>query len=273
MAEREANRAIEEDSTNAEAYAVLGDVRMIRWDWLGAEEAFRRAIDLRPSYATAHQWYSILLVAQGRIEEALTEGQIAVEVNPRVGGSLSGQAIRLLNARRYDEALSLFDESLSLSASSGLITRLWASLAYALSGQSLRAIELAQSALEAGADSVTYRGLLAGIHSLAGDVDLAQEILRDLEDLHTQRLTDGESVPPSTFWPAYAVMGDLDPAFAWLEEDVKEGSWGTVYLGVSPLVDPLRSDPRYQTALDQIGLGHLKERFDSLAGVPPSGGT
>ena len=133
--------------------------------------------------------------------------------------------------------------------------------------------EAAGDALEAGMDSITGRGLAAGIHALAGDVDAAKGILQDLEALHLERLSEGGYVDPSVFWPAYAALGELDSAFAWLQEGVKAGSWATVYLGVSPWADPLRNDPRYQTALDQIGLGHLKARFDSLAAAPPYGGT
>jgi tetratricopeptide (TPR) repeat protein len=271
LAEQSAHTALELDSALAEAYAVLGDARMIRWEWPGAEEAFQRAIELRPSYAIAHQWYSILLIAQGRIEEALTEAQVAVEVNPRVGGSLGGQAIRMFQARRYDEALSLFEEALSLTGGGGLV-EWWASWAFAFSGEMERSFELAGGALELGGDSVPGQGLTAGVHALAGNGDAAREILQDLEALYDERSPEGDYVDPAAFWPAYVVLGELDSAFAWLEQGVEAGSWATLYLGIGPWADPLRDDPRYQALLDRIGLGHLGSRFDSLAAAAPGGG-
>ena len=82
-ARREARRAIELDETLAEAHTSLGWVTFIYdWDWAGAEREFSRAIQLNPRYATARQWYSWLLVAMGRFEEALAEARTAAELDP-----------------------------------------------------------------------------------------------------------------------------------------------------------------------------------------------
>lgn len=65
------------------------------------------------------------------------------------------------------------------------------------------------------------------------------------------------------------------PSWWWLtglDRAVEEGSWSTVYVGVTPRVDLLRDDPRYRAILDRISLGHLRERFDSLAAARPWGG-
>jgi TolB-like protein/Tfp pilus assembly protein PilF len=264
LAEQSALRALEIDSTLAEPYTVLADARMIRWDWDGAEEAFRRAIALQPSYAEAHQYYSILLIAQGRIEEALAQGQIAVAVNPRVGGSVAGQAIRLFSARRYEEALPLFEEASRISGRA-TITRWWASWCYAFAGQTDEALETAREALIAGADSVTVQSLVAGIHAVSGQQLLAREILQRLESSYRGEIPEGRSVDPASLGVLYALLGDPDSAFPWLELAVERGSWSAVYLGVGPWIDPLRDDPRYQAILDRIGLGHLKARFDSIA--------
>jgi hypothetical protein len=78
---------------------------------------------------------------------------------------------------------------------------------------------------------------------------------------------------PVGVWPVYAVLGEKDEAIHWMEQAIQELSPSARFIGVDPLADPLRDDPRYQALLDRIGLGHLKARFDSLAAARPFGGT
>jgi hypothetical protein len=70
---------------------------------------------------------------------------------------------------------------------------------------------------------------------------------------------------PDRVWPVYATLGEIDQAIVWMERAIEDQSSAARYIGVNPLADPLRDDPRYRALLDRIGLGHLKERFDSLA--------
>jgi len=81
--EAAANKALEIDNTLGEAHASLGFIRMF-WqrDWNQAQREFKLAIDLKPDYATAHQWYAILLAARTRLPEAILEMREALNLDP-----------------------------------------------------------------------------------------------------------------------------------------------------------------------------------------------
>jgi hypothetical protein len=101
---------------------------------------------------------------------------------------------------------------------------------------------------------------LAFFLSLIGEADSAKiELDRAVSDSAYQYQE------PGFLWRVYAALGEKDEAFVWLERGIGALAPFTAYLGVTPSADPLRDDPRYQAILDRIGLGHLKQRFDSLA--------
>jgi Tfp pilus assembly protein PilF len=59
------------------------------WDWTAADQAFRRAIELRPSYVVGHSWYGLYLAEMGRFEEAIASVRLA----SRQGDSSISQAL------------------------------------------------------------------------------------------------------------------------------------------------------------------------------------
>src|SRR4029078_7555505 len=76
-------KALAIDSTLAEAHALLAHIKSwFDWDWTGAGDDFRRAIEQNPNYATAYQWYGLLLYRQGRFDEAMIEIKHAQELDP-----------------------------------------------------------------------------------------------------------------------------------------------------------------------------------------------
>ena len=82
-ARKAAERALEIDEELAEAHVSLGHVKLFfDWDLKAAEGEFKRAIDLNPNYATAHQWYGDCLMLQNRRDEALAEKRRALELDP-----------------------------------------------------------------------------------------------------------------------------------------------------------------------------------------------
>jgi len=75
--------------------------RFQAWDWAGAENEFRRAIELNPSNAIAYHWYAHYLFSVGRVEESLAAGKRAYEldpVNPEMGVHLEWH---YYNTRQY----------------------------------------------------------------------------------------------------------------------------------------------------------------------------
>ncbi len=110
-----AEKALGLDAGLAEAHAVMGMVRMkYEWDFAGAEESFLRALQLNPSYAQAHSWYSIYLEAMERREEALLQARRALELNPISKGAAANLAMQLANAGRFEEASAEIAEALEL---------------------------------------------------------------------------------------------------------------------------------------------------------------
>jgi tetratricopeptide (TPR) repeat protein len=112
-AEEAARKALAVDDSLAEAHASLGFARyQYDWDWSGAEREFRRAVELSPSYATAHQWYAEFLTATGRFDEALAQIRNAQALDPLSLPVSSNVGRLLFLARRYDQAITELQNSL-----------------------------------------------------------------------------------------------------------------------------------------------------------------
>jgi tetratricopeptide (TPR) repeat protein len=239
----------------------------VEWDWEGAEASFQRALKYAPDDAETHEKYSWLFLAQGRVEEALREVRRGVELEPNNARFQRSVATRLFLARRYDESVAEGHRTLELdpNQNTALWFQAWA-LAYA--GHPEQAFDAARRAAELGHDSAEVLGVQASIHALEGNTDAARDLVQTILDLSSDRW-----VEPNSVWSACALLGDRDSVFEWLERGLQSRNWGNLIVGVTPWLDSVRDDPRYQGILDRLGLGHLKARFDSLAAVDPRGGT
>jgi tetratricopeptide (TPR) repeat protein len=107
--------ALKLDETLAEAHASLAFVEMhYEWNWSASEQEFRRAIELNPNYATAHQWFAYWMMAQGRIEESLDENSRARKADP-LSIIIRSDTVDLLEcAGRFDEAIEKAREAMDL---------------------------------------------------------------------------------------------------------------------------------------------------------------
>jgi serine/threonine-protein kinase len=268
LAERWAGSALALDSTIAEARLWMALLRQEVSDWGEVEKEIRRAIQLSPNDPMAHKLLADLLLVQGRIEEGLREGRAEVALDPLSSSTLAAQARRSLHSRRYDEAVEL-GEALR-TRDPGNITAGWhLALSLILGGQSDQVRGLLSGAASAPSSMGPMESAGAAlIFGLMGMADSARVYL----DEALSRSGD-EYLDPGVVWPTYAALGEFDEAFAWLEQGLEVGAYSNAFVGVNPLADPLRDDPRFQAILDRIGLGHLKKRFDSLAAADPRGGT
>lgn len=99
-------KALKIDDSVAEAHSSLGAIKLFYdWDWQGAEQQFKRASELNPSYAHAHQWNGLNLCAQGRLEEAIAEMKRAQELDPLSLIISTNVGWAYYFARRYDQAI------------------------------------------------------------------------------------------------------------------------------------------------------------------------
>ena len=110
-----AMRAIGLDEQLAEAHISVGNIKhFYDWNWVGAEQELRRALELDPGSLDAHYYYGVLLMHLGRHNEAIREGQISVQLDPLSSTTQSSLGRFLYRARRYEEALPHLERAVEL---------------------------------------------------------------------------------------------------------------------------------------------------------------
>jgi TolB-like protein/class 3 adenylate cyclase/tetratricopeptide (TPR) repeat protein len=248
-ARKAALRALALDSTLAEAHTSLGFVRFL-YDrsWVEAEREFRRAISLNPNYPTAHQFYSDLLKALGRLDEALVEVNRALELDPVSLGINTALGHVLYLSRRYDDAITQYKKSLDLNPNFAQ-AHLWFGRPYLEKGMFDRAIDEVQKAVQLTKESTMSIAVLGHVFASAGRPKEAHQILSTL----TER---GRSRYVPSYWIAlvYVGLGDKDRAFRWLRRAEEERSAWLAWVKVEPRFDRLRSDPRFARLLRRLKL-------------------
>ena len=247
-AEEAATKALQLDSQLGEAYSALGYVKHFNWDWTAAEQNHKRAIELNPSYANAHNFYASYLLSRGRIEEAIAASNRARELDP-FSLSISAQRGYVFeNARRYDEAIEQLRSVLAMDPNH--YQALWIlGHTYACNKQFDEAIAAAEKAVEVSDRAPGALGMLGLAYGLAGRKAEATKILNELRELNKTRY-----VTPAGFVNVYIGLGDKEQAFIWLEKAYQERSNFVAYLKVFPLLDPIRSDRRFDDLVRRIGL-------------------
>jgi len=257
-AEEAARKALEIDDQLAEAYPALGMVKLYRrWDWAGAEADFKRAIELRPSYATAHHWYSILLRDRGRFDEAIAEARLALELDPLSPIMNANLGDVYFFARRYGDAIRQHRLGRDLDPTFAP-THLYLAMAFAQSGAIDSAIVSCETARAlAGGGSYALGGLGYAL-GRGGRRPEAERVLKELQGLSAR----GQSVPfdIGLVWVGLA-RADQGSARAreecldWIERACREQPSGVKDLGVDSRFDALRDVPRFRQILRQLGLG------------------
>jgi len=240
-------KALEIDESLAEPHASLGWVEAdFDWDWAGAEKEFKRAIELNPGYATAHHWYAVYLSAMGRHNEAITEMKRAWELDPLslVINTAAGQCF--FWARRYDEAIAQLQRTLELNPGF-CVAHSYLAWAYQQKKRCDEAISEYQKCLPLHGGDPMLAVFRARCYGAAGKRTEALKIVPDLGELAKQRPCCSAVIAET-----YTVLGDFDQAFALAERAYKERSPDLIWLKVDPMLDPLRSDPRYQTLLRRM---------------------
>ncbi len=240
-------RALELDETLGEAHASLGLVKaQYDWDWPGAGEEFRRAIDLNPGYAAVHQWYALYLAELGELDEAVAEMVKARALDPLsvlIGGNV---ALLQYLAGRLDEAEDEIHKTLELDPEAPA-ARLFLGLVRSAQGNISEGIVKAEKAY-AMDEASEYAGWLGYLYVRSGRRGDAERLVRDLEK------RANESARAHSVAMIHASLGNKDEAFAWLDRAYENHDEGIGWIRVDPRLQPLRSDPRYADLLRRIGL-------------------
>ena len=237
-------KALSLDNDLAEAHASLAQI-LIYYDYnfVGAEREHQRAIQLNPNYASAHQWYSELLTALSRHEEAFAEMRRALEIDPFSLIINRQYGVSLLFARHYDEAIAQLKNTIEMDANFAP-AHSTLSLAYQLKGNYAESVERLAK----------YEELSGNQQSAA----LARESFARGGWQGFLRAMTGERQPSN--WTPYkvatfhAVLGEKDKAFAELNKSYQEHETILGLVKVDPRFDSLRADPRFAEVLRRIGL-------------------
>jgi serine/threonine-protein kinase len=243
-----AEKALAIDDSLAEAHASLGFVKMnYEFDWVGAEKELKRAIELNPNYAVAHQFYGGCLLQQGRTEEGLREAKRALELDPLSLALNWYWGLTLINARQYDEAISQLRKTIQMDPNYHLAHSALGG-AYLQKGMYPDALAEFQTAnnLRGSGDSVAG---MAKVHRALGNKVEAQKILNELKQTADKGETD-----PLQIARVYNALGDKDQAIEWLEKAYERRAFGMFFLKVDADFDNLRSDPRFTELLRRMNL-------------------
>jgi TolB-like protein/DNA-binding winged helix-turn-helix (wHTH) protein/thioredoxin-like negative regulator of GroEL len=241
-------RALELDESLAEAHASLALIKEnYDYDWAGSEKEFRRAIQLGPQYATAHQWYAESLSWQGRFEEAFAESEQARRLDPLSLIIAVDYASILYYSRQYDSALKQCRSVLELDPNfrhaRGLMIPSYSQL-----GRYDEALDEINR-WAAGDQSPWVWASRAAVYSRLGHAEEARGEVVKIEQLPGSRV---DRTP--TLLMAYVGTGQKDRALDLLQKAYSEHSNAVVQIKVDPMYDPVRNDPRFKDLLRRIGL-------------------
>jgi TolB-like protein len=245
-AKEAAQKALRLDDSLAEAHASLGAVYMLyEWKWADAERELRRAIDLNPGYAQAHDWYGTLLASVGRRTEWPRESHLAQELDPLSPIVHFDAGANAFLSRQPDESINAFHRAIEIEPAFGL-AHAWLALPYAQKGLTKEALAQARKAIEIG-DSPLALASAGGAMAMAGDKTGAREVLKRLEELSKTRY-----VCPYEVGVIYIWLGEKDEAIRWLEKGYEVRSACMPGTKVDPRLDPIRSDPRFVDLLRRL---------------------
>ncbi len=260
-----ASKALQLDDSLAEAHASMGNIlHNYDWNWAAAEKEYKRAIELNPNYAMAHHLYAHLLIETGHTQESLAEAHRALGLDPYSPFVNNGLARQYYLSRQYDKAAAQCLIGLQINPSY-FPARIQLALAYEQTGKLQQAIveleqvagQMAGSGVPANAgqppiDVPVVHALLGHAYAVSGR---KADALKELSKL--QSATKRRYIPPSYFAIIWMGLGDNKQALTWLDQGYEDRSEHMLYLGLEPLIDPIRSDPRFTMLLKKVGLLRL----------------
>ena len=241
--------ALKYDDSLAEAHTSLASIKAVAdWDWQGAENEYRRAIELNPNYPTAHHWYGAQLFILGRTKEALQQFETALKLDPLALGANKDYSVALLYAREYDRALEQCRKTLEIEPNFHVMST-YIAQNYELQQRYPEAVAELEKAHQAdpGDAEITYG--LAQAYALMGRKDAALKISNELN----------QPGKPSVYLPKEAaylhlLLGETEQAFAILEKAADNHSLSVAELKTDPRFTEFRKDPRTARLLQKVGL-------------------
>jgi TolB-like protein/Flp pilus assembly protein TadD len=253
-AEEAARKALRLDSSFAEAHTALALVNHhYHWKWREAETGYEQAIELNPDRADTHLWYSWMLLALGKRDAAFDEIEqtmsIVQETDPhRLVTVHTTRAAAYYFGREYQRAIEECQKAEQLDPEYFMLHFIAGRAHMRLNEYAQAIAHLKQARTETG--EMPLMGAALGLaYAVSGQkaetLKLAQEF---------QLAAEKRYIPPTYFGMLFAGLGEKDKAMAWLEKAFEERADGLTWLNVEPMLDEVRSDPRFQSLIRRIGL-------------------
>ncbi len=253
-AERAARKALELDNSFAEAHTALALVNHhYHWKWKEAEAGYERAIELNPDHADTHLWYSWMLLALGKRDAAFDEIEqtmsIVQETDPhRLVAVHTTRAAAFYFGREYQRAVEECEKAQQLDPEYFML-HFFAGRAYMRLNEYAKAIaHLKQARTETG-EMPLMDAALGLAYAVSGKMAETMKLAETFQKAAKKRY-----IPPTYFGMLFAGLGDKDKAMAWLEKAFEERADGLTWLNVEPMLDEIRSDPRFENLIRRIGL-------------------
>jgi TolB-like protein/Tfp pilus assembly protein PilF len=252
-AEAAARQSLQLDGNLAEAHTALALVEHhYHWNWSGAEAHYKRAHELNPDYADAHLWYSWLLLALGRKEDALKEIEhtmrIVQETDPgRLVAVHATRGLAYYFNREFQQSVEECAKGLQLDPKHFMLHYIQGRSHMRL-GQENECIEQLKAAAAPG-EFPLVDAALGLAYAVVGKLDEAKKMADTFKDVMAKRY-----IPPTYFGMLYAGLGDRERALVWLDKAFRERADGLTWLNVDPMLDDMRPDERFQELVERIGL-------------------
>jgi tetratricopeptide (TPR) repeat protein len=246
-AKEAAQRALELDDTLAEVHYTLGIIRTWSdWDWEGGEQAFKRALEIKPNYAEALVYYSNLLCIMDRLDEALTMAERAVQLDPlnSIILTISGSVLEYL--RRFDDVIERAQNALRTSPNDPVgYNSLWGS--YYMKGMYEESLKSAKAFFAGLGMAPIAEAMAQGYEEdgYSGAMTSAAEIMVGF--------SKQTYVSPYFIAQMYAFAGDKENSIEWLERGYEMRDPMMPYASAFTF-DLLDDDPRYQDLLRRMNL-------------------
>ena len=237
------------DAELPEVHVLWGAIKVFfDWDWAAAERELKRALEINPNDASAHELYAYCLEVMGRPKEALAEIQLAHELDPLSLVINCDVGIRFYFARRYDLAIEQYQRTLEMEPDFP-IAHVWLGRAYEQKGMYQEAVSAYQKQVFILSGDGERAAALGHAYTVSGLTGVLQQQLNELKQLSTQRY-----VAPLDIASIYARLAEHEQAFEWLEKAYEERFSLMPWLKLDPRFDGLHSDSRFVALLKKIGL-------------------
>jgi len=244
-----ASKAIELDPDIAEGHAALALVEFYYdWNWNQSEQEFRRAIELNPNYATAHQWYGYFLTAMLRFPEAVEQAESAQQIDPLSLSINTTLASRYRHAGRMDDAIRLDQRTLEMDPNF-VPAHFSLGAVYEDQASWQQALDEYKKVIELSPDDPTALAAIGYVYGRAGQKAEAHKIISQLTEISKKHY-----VPSFEFAAIFAGLGDADSAVMWLEKAYQKRESQIPFIQSDERLNSLHSDPRYQSLVRRLGL-------------------